>query len=128
MARGEKVGRGPIQLRAASVRVPLSAVILGWLGRTVGRAMLRALGQPVLWATLRVWGRLLAGRHGGPVALCNYNKRSSSSVVRLASFAPDLVPAVVRLADPQHLAPSIGVPPSLAASNGDYQLGGTRAR
>jgi DNA segregation ATPase FtsK/SpoIIIE, S-DNA-T family len=56
MRRGEKVGRGPIQLRAASVRVPLSAVILGWLGRFVGRAMMRVLSQPVLWAALAVYG------------------------------------------------------------------------
>jgi len=56
MARGEKVGRGPIQLRAASVRVPLSAVILGWLGRTLGRALMWVLSQPVLWAVLTVYG------------------------------------------------------------------------
>src|SRR5262245_17830449 len=56
MARGEKVGRGPIQLRAASVRVPLSAVILGCLGRTLGRALMRVLTQPVLWAALTVYG------------------------------------------------------------------------
>ncbi len=56
MARGEKVGRGPIQLRAASVRVPLSAVILGWLGRTLGRGVLWVLSQPVLWAALTVYG------------------------------------------------------------------------
>jgi DNA segregation ATPase FtsK/SpoIIIE, S-DNA-T family len=56
MARGEKVGRGPIHLRAASVRVPLSAVILGWLGRFLGRAALRVLAQPVLWAALTVYG------------------------------------------------------------------------
>jgi DNA segregation ATPase FtsK/SpoIIIE, S-DNA-T family len=56
MARGEKVGRGPIQLRAASVRVPLSAVILGWLGRVLGRALMRVLSQPVLWAALTVYG------------------------------------------------------------------------
>jgi DNA segregation ATPase FtsK/SpoIIIE, S-DNA-T family len=56
MARGEKVGRGPIHLRAASVRVPLSAVILGWLGRFLGRALMRVLAQPVLWAALTVYG------------------------------------------------------------------------
>jgi DNA segregation ATPase FtsK/SpoIIIE, S-DNA-T family len=56
MARGEKVGRGPIQLRAASVRVPLSAVILGWLGRTLGRALMWVLSQPVLWVALTVYG------------------------------------------------------------------------
>jgi DNA segregation ATPase FtsK/SpoIIIE, S-DNA-T family len=56
MARGEKVGRGPIQLRTASVRVPLSAVILGWLGRTLGRAIMRVLAQPVLWAGLTLYG------------------------------------------------------------------------
>src|SRR5262245_43608608 len=56
MSRGEKVGRGPIQLRAASVRIPLSAVILGWLGRTLGRAVVRVLSQPVLWAVLTVYG------------------------------------------------------------------------
>src|SRR3990170_4621555 len=56
MARGEKVGRGPIQLRAASVRVPLSAVILGWLGRTLGRALARIVCQPVVWAALTVYG------------------------------------------------------------------------
>ena len=56
MARGEKVGRGPIHLRAASVRVPLSAVILGWLGRFLGRAIMRVLSQPVLWAALTVYG------------------------------------------------------------------------
>lgn len=56
MTRGEKVGRGPIQLRAASVRVPLSAVILGWLGRALGRGIGRVLGQPVLWAALAVYG------------------------------------------------------------------------
>jgi DNA segregation ATPase FtsK/SpoIIIE, S-DNA-T family len=56
MARGEKVGRGPIHLRAASVRIPLSAVILGWLGRTLGRAVLWVLAQPVLWAALTVYG------------------------------------------------------------------------
>src|SRR5262245_26844165 len=56
MSRGEKVGRGPIHLRAASVRIPLSAVILGWLGRTLGRAALRVLSQPVLWVALSVYG------------------------------------------------------------------------
>jgi DNA segregation ATPase FtsK/SpoIIIE, S-DNA-T family len=56
MRRGEKVGRGPIHLRAASVRIPLSAVILGWLGRFLGRAMMRVLSQPVLWAALTVYG------------------------------------------------------------------------
>ena len=56
MRRGEKVGRGPIHLRAASVRVPLSAVILGWLGRFLGRALMRVLSQPVLWAALTVYG------------------------------------------------------------------------
>jgi DNA segregation ATPase FtsK/SpoIIIE, S-DNA-T family len=56
MRRGEKVGRGPIHLRAASVRVPLSAVILGWLGRFLGRALMRILAQPVLWAALTVYG------------------------------------------------------------------------
>jgi DNA segregation ATPase FtsK/SpoIIIE, S-DNA-T family len=56
MRRGEKIGRGPIHLRAASVRVPLSAVILGWLGRFVGRAMMRVLSQPVLWAALTIYG------------------------------------------------------------------------
>ena len=56
MRRGEKVGRGPIHLRAASVRVPLSAVILGWLGRFLGRALMRILAQPVLWAALAVYG------------------------------------------------------------------------
>ena len=56
MARGEKVGRGPIHLRAASVRIPLSAVILGWLGRFLGRALMRVLSQPVLWAALTVYG------------------------------------------------------------------------
>jgi DNA segregation ATPase FtsK/SpoIIIE, S-DNA-T family len=56
MARGEKVGRGPIHLRAASVRIPLSAVILGWLGRALGRCLARILNQPVLWAALAVYG------------------------------------------------------------------------
>ena len=56
MRGGEKVGRGPVQLRAASVRIPLSAVILGWLGRFLGRMLGRVLRQPVLWAALGIYG------------------------------------------------------------------------
>jgi DNA segregation ATPase FtsK/SpoIIIE, S-DNA-T family len=54
--RGEKVTRSPVHLRAASVRLPLSAVILGWLGRGLGRAAARVLSQPVLWIALSVYG------------------------------------------------------------------------
>jgi hypothetical protein len=36
--------------------VPLSAVILGWLGRALGRCLARVLNQPVLWAALAAYG------------------------------------------------------------------------
>ncbi|MGH3367920.1 MAG: FtsK/SpoIIIE domain-containing protein, partial [Nocardioidaceae bacterium] len=55
MARGEKITPGPVHLRTASVRIPWSVVLLGWVGRTLGKGLGRMLGQPVLWVALTLY-------------------------------------------------------------------------